>query len=91
MSPYISFYVEVPQAEETEEEPIQEGQTQSQAAQSMPMESSSNAPAGGEPPTAPAGEPPVESNEEAATPGFGFWLAVPALCGALLIMRRARC
>jgi|BarGraIncu00421A_1022006.scaffolds.fasta_scaffold107676_1 hypothetical protein len=95
VTPYTSFFVEVPQAEEQKEEQTQEGQAQgeqaqgeqaqgeqaqSQAEQAMPMQASN----------APAEQPPVAPNDKAATPGFEFWLAVPALCGALLILRRAR-
>jgi uncharacterized protein YegL len=99
VTPYTSFFVEIPQAEEpeekekesTQEEPIQaeqtqqgqtqQEQTQSNADQSVPMGSSSNEP---------IEEPPMETNSKEGTPGFEFWLAAPALCGALLILRRAR-
>jgi uncharacterized protein YegL len=81
VTPYTSFFVEIPQAEEPKEERAQEEQTQSHAEQSSSMGSSS---------TGPVEEPPVAPKGKAATPGFEFWLAVPALCGALLIQRRAR-
>lgn len=103
VTPYTSFFVEVPQPEEpkekqtqesqaqepqtldsqTQEPPTQQGQTQSQTGQSSPMQPSSGS----------SGEPPVATNTKGATggtPGFEFWLAVPALFGALLILRRAR-
>lgn len=93
VTPYTSFFVEVPQAEKQQEkqtpephaqEPqTQTGQTQSQADQSSPVQPSSGS----------SGEPPVAPNTKdakATTSGFEFWLAVPALCGALLVLRRGR-
>lgn len=96
VTPYTSFFVEIPQAEEPKEKQNQEsqaqepqtmdsqtyqGQTQSQAEQAMSVQ----------PSTGSSGEPPVAPDAKAgSTPGFEFWLAVPALCGALLILRRAR-
>jgi len=88
VTPYTSFFVEVPQAEEQKEEQTPEPQAQEpqtqQGQQSQAGQSSSMQPS-----TASGGEPPVASNYKATAPGFEFWLAVPALCGALLILRRA--
>lgn len=100
VTPYTSFFVEIPQAEEqkekqtqetqaqepqtlesqTQEPPTQQGHAQSQAGQSSTMQ----------PSTGSAGEPPVAPAAKGGAPGFEFWLALPALCGALLILRRTR-
>lgn len=89
VTPYTSFFVEVPQAEESEQK-----QTEPNGEAAQPStQSSSNVPASpGSMPMEPASSeaPPTESMEQPAggTPDFGFLLAVSAIGGALFLMKR---
>ncbi len=89
VTPYTSFFVEVPQAEESEQ---RQTEPNGEAAQ-PPTQSSSNVPSSpGSMPMEPAYSeaPPTEPMEETGTPGFGFLLAVTSIGGALFLMKRNR-
>lgn len=89
VTPYTSFFVEVPQAEESEQ---RQTEPNGEAAQ-PPTQSSSNVPSSPGPmPTEPASSeaPPTESMEDTQTPGFGFLLAVLTIGGSLLAMRKKK-
>lgn len=76
VTPYTSFFVEVPQAEEPDEEPVDSAVDEAVAEEAMVDEISSD-------------EEVVDSAmEEPETPGFSFLLAASAIGGTLLFLRR---
>lgn len=89
VTPYTSFFVEVPQAEESEEEtPEPMGETAGMPTAPASVETTQpvNTPTT---PTEPANEMPPEE-PEGDTPGFGFLLAVSAIGGAFMVLRRMK-
>ena len=103
VTPYTSFFVEIPQAEEAKEKQTQEpqhpeaGPAQIQQAQEPPTQQGQTRFQADEAVPAQAssgysGEPPVAENSttKTSTSGFGFWLSVPVFCVAMLFLRRVK-
>jgi uncharacterized protein YegL len=103
VTPYTSFFVEIPQAEEAKEKQTQEpqhpeaGPAQIQQTQEPPTQQGQTQFQADEAVPAQAssgysGEPPVAENSttKASTSGFGFWLSVPVFCVAMLLLRRVK-